>query len=93
MERTPGSNDLLMLPSALDVDPDLGRHARRISFETQRPPVDSAKTDSEIAWVLGEKRRLSPALTGPRQLGLDLVAESTSRPGAPLSSVSANTRP
>jgi hypothetical protein len=23
-----------MLPSALDVDPDLGRHARRISFET-----------------------------------------------------------
>jgi hypothetical protein len=34
MERTPGSNDLLMLPSALDVDPDLGRHARRISFET-----------------------------------------------------------
>jgi len=31
MERTPGSNDLLMLPSALDVDPDLGRHARNIS--------------------------------------------------------------
>jgi len=71
MERTPGSNDLLRLPSALNVDPDLGRQRAqdrvrdlRRNGDQQRHLSTPPKTfPRDAAWVLGWEDQLSSALT------------------------------